>query len=181
MYNSVIGTRQDDIELDTDLLQQWHNIKHSLVEHSLVDIDPNDPGISDVDLDLPALTNAYIHLVTETTVIPKIFVSEKTWKPIASKQLFLIFGNPGTVEFLRSLGVDVFDDIIDHSYDQDPDWKSRLVKIHQEIKRLVNTGLLDSWQSTQQRRQLNCDNFWSNNFDGNYSTDIKLAIDRYLK
>ena len=97
------------------------------------------------------------------------------------KQLFLIFGNPGTVKFLRSLGVDVFDDIINHDYDQEPNWKVRVVKIHQEIKRLIDTGVLNHWQATQQRRQLNYDKFWSRNFDCNYPTDIKLAIKHYLK
>jgi hypothetical protein len=174
IFNSDGSTRSDDIELDFELKQQWATIKNDL---PLLDRD----NIVPTDIDLPALTDAYIHLVTETTVIPKIFVTEKTWKPIASKQLFLIFGNPGTVEFLRSLGVDVFDDIINHDYDQESDWRSRLIKLHQEIKRLVDPGVLSHWQATQQRRQLNYDKFWSGQFDCNYSKDIKLAIDQCLK
>jgi hypothetical protein len=175
-------TRTDDIQLESEMQQQWDVLKEDLPER----IGSLNPKISascfdHTDIGIPALADSYIHLVTETTVVSKIFITEKVWKPIASMQLFLVFGNPGTVEFLRSLGVDVFDDIINHDYDQDPDWKSRLTKIHQELKKLIDTGISTHWQATQQRRRSNYDNFWANNFDGDYSTDIKLAISRYLK
>jgi hypothetical protein len=177
-------TRADDIQLDVEMQGEWNSIKHTLLDRYLTPARPNKPGISrvsDVSLNLPALTDSYIHLVTETTVSSKIFISEKTWKPVASSQFFLVFGNAGSIEFLRSLGVDVFDDIINHDYDQDPDWQSRLFKIHKEIKRLIDTGIYIKWRETQQRRQSNYDNFWSNSFDGGYSADIKQAVEQYLK
>ena len=172
--STATPTRPDDVELESSMQQQWSVLEKDLIEKC-------NSGINDKDVGISAFADSYIHLVTETTVIPKIFITEKTWKPVASMQLFLIFGNPGTVEFLRSLGVDVFDDIINHDYDQDLDWKTRVFKIHQEIKKLIDTGISTHWEATQQRRQMNYDNFWSNNFDSGYSTDIKLAIDQYLK
>lgn len=172
-FNLTIGRRPDDIELPTEMQQQWDHIKNSLPCYP-----PKE--VREMNLSLPALTDSYIHLITETTVIPKIFISEKTWKPIASRQFFLTFGNPGTVEFLRSLGVDVFDDIVDHTYDKELDWNSRLLQIHQEIKRLVDLDLQDLWNQTSQRRQANFDKFWSGNFDSHYSKEIKQAIDHYI-
>ena len=71
--------------------------------------------------------SSYLQIVSES--VPELmdrFVSEKIWKPIRLGQLFLVQGNPGTVEYLRQLGFDVFDDYIDHSrYDNEPNWQKR--------------------------------------------------------
>jgi hypothetical protein len=125
---------------------------------------------------LPANTDAYIHLVTETTVIPKIFVSEKTWKPIAAGQLFLIFGNPGIVSYLRNCGVDVFDDIVDHSYDSIVDWQCRLHAIHDQIAYLLNQNLKDIYITTSKRRTENTKKFFAGEFDNQYKQTLLQCI-----
>jgi hypothetical protein len=52
----------------------------------------------------------------------EVFISEKSLKPFAYRQLPIWFAVPGTVQEVRNLGFDVFDDIIDHDYDiiEDP-------------------------------------------------------------
>jgi hypothetical protein len=114
-------------------------------------------------------------------VIPRIFITEKTWKPIAAQQLFLVFGNPGTIHALRQLGVDVFDDIIDHSYDLEADWKLRLDKIYNSLEKLLCQNLNNIYQLTQSRRQHNADLCQSGAFGHRYQTDLQSAIDNYLK
>lgn len=62
-------------------------------------------------------TDSYVSLVTETYYGILQFITEKSMKPFYALQLPLIFGCDGTVEILRKHGFDMFDDIIDHSYD----------------------------------------------------------------
>lgn len=117
----------------------------------------------------PAYTDSYVNLVTETTVIPNVFVTEKTWKPIASGQLFLIIGNCGIIEHLRDVGVDVFDDIVDHKYyDTEPNWQSRIQKVHKLLDDLMTQDLQHINEVTLTRRQMNSQRFFSREFNKQY-------------
>jgi len=155
------ATRADDVPLDDEVTQFWNNIKQTLPHSSTIFSN----GYPIADCNLPACYDSYIQLVVETTIIEKMFVSEKTWKPIASGQLFLIFGNPGTVSYLRNQGVDVFDDLIDHSYDHTLDWKLRLHQIHQQLEILICQDLRKIYQDTRERREINRQKFLSGAFD----------------
>lgn len=138
----------------------------------------NSRDANDRTINLPALTDAYIHIIAETSVEPRIFFSEKTWKPIAAGQLFLHFGNPGSVSFLRSLGVDTFDDIIDHDkYDNIPDWRKKLDAIHVLAQELVNQDLASIWKDTEFRRWSNKQKFFNNVFNEKYK---HLQLDKLI-
>ena len=54
-------------------------------------------------------------------------------------------------------GLDFFDDIIDHSYDDEFDHKKRLIMIIEEIKRLstVKNELIDFYKSNRDRFENN--------------------------
>lgn len=68
--------------------------------------------------------DALWHVVTETVFYyDKLHLTEKIFKPIASKQPFMLVAAPGNLDYLRSYGFKTFDGIIDESYDciQDPD------------------------------------------------------------
>lgn len=56
-------------------------------------------------------------LVCETMVNSRLFVSEKSFKPLAFKHPFIINGTPGTLAYLRSLGFETFNHLIDETYD----------------------------------------------------------------
>mgnify|MGYP003338377696 CR=1 FL=1 len=162
--------RNDDIQLDENTLNEWNQIKDSLPFKKILGSN------TDSASDLPANSDSYVHLVTETTICPKIFMSEKTWKPIASGQFFLIFGNPGAISYLRNQGVDVFDDIIDHSYDHTLDWQTRLEQIHKQIEKLVSKNLNDLYINTHSRRQANIQKFLAGKFDEKYLPTITQCI-----
>jgi phosphate uptake regulator len=68
-------------------------------------------------------------------------LSEKTFKPIIAGQLFVLIASPGAIQFLRDIGIDTFDDIIDHSYDQIEDTKIRIQRAVEEVDRLVKLDL----------------------------------------
>jgi hypothetical protein len=88
-------------------------------------------------------SNAYIQLVTESGFSENsLFNSEKSFQPIIMKQPFIMVAEYGMVALMREFGYDVFDDIIDHSYDLITDPADRMEKIISEIRRvcLIDTN-----------------------------------------
>ena len=61
--------------------------------------------------------DAYWNYVTETGVENEPFLSEKTFKPIANFQPFIIMGGRRSLKLLQDLGYKTFGDFIDESYD----------------------------------------------------------------
>lgn len=164
--------RHDDVTLPTEVVQFWANVNDTLPDWSSSYV----YGGYDAHCGQPGNTDSYINLVTETTVIPYIFASEKIWKPVALGQLFLVFGNPGLVSYLRNQGVDVFDDIIDHSYDSILDWQLRLHQIHNQLENLLKQDLKNIYINTSRRRQENTEKFFSGSFDRQYLSTLEQCI-----
>jgi hypothetical protein len=80
-------------------------------------------------------------LVAETlpwTGVERVFVSEKTFKPIELSHPFIIYGNQGTLNYLHGLGFETFDHIIDDSYDLAPNLTARLQVIDTVLTSLYN-------------------------------------------
>lgn len=170
------ATRKDDVLLTDSELAEWKKIESTLPNRKDVI-----KGYCDFyNLMIPQLIDSYLHLVAETTVLPKVFITEKTWKPIAAGTLFVIFGNAGIVQFLDSQGVDTYQDIIDHKYyDTEPDWRLRLQKIHNLIDDLMLQGIDKIYASLTERRLNNQQRFFTGEFDSNYLKDIVTNIEKY--
>jgi len=78
--------------------------------------------------------HSYISMVVETIVRPgskytPVFVTEKTFKPIAFWHPFMVYGNRGTLQALRSWGFETWDHLWDESYDSVVDYQARRDKI----------------------------------------------------
>jgi len=74
--------------------------------------------------------NAFWHVVTETVFYyDKLHLTEKIFKPIVSKQPFMLLAAPGNLAYLKSYGFKTFDLVIDESYDliQDNDLRTEAV------------------------------------------------------
>lgn len=60
-------------------------------------------------------------LIAETYVDPmdgqEIFITEKTFKPLAFQHPFMVFGNAGTLKHLKDLGFETYENLFDESYD----------------------------------------------------------------
>ena len=80
--------------------------------------------------------NSYLNLVVESRLENFGYLTEKVYKPLRAGQLFLVQGPPGTVQYLRSIGFDTFDDFIDHSYDTIQDWQTRSDAVLSELDRI---------------------------------------------
>jgi hypothetical protein len=59
-------------------------------------------------------------LVSETSVKNELFISEKIFKPLAHNHPLIVYGCPGTLEYIRSRGFETFGHRIDESYDSVP-------------------------------------------------------------
>lgn len=85
---------------------------------------------------------SYLNLVLETHLDVDqsggAFLTEKTFKPIKHCQLFIIIGAVGSIAKLRSMGYRTFDNVIDHSYDQETNntrrWDMAMVEAERLIK-----------------------------------------------
>jgi hypothetical protein len=83
--------------------------------------------------------NNLIFVVTETIFkddADNIFLTEKTFKPIALKMPFIILAQPSTLKRLQSLGYKTFNHIWDESYDEEPDVLKRMNMICELIENL---------------------------------------------
>jgi len=67
-------------------------------------------------------SNSYLNIVIESHMDVDqsngVLLTEKTFKPIKNAQPFVIFGAKGSLQTLRDLGYNVFDDVLDNSYDE---------------------------------------------------------------
>jgi len=95
---------------------------------------PMESNISEVE---SFYKNSYINIVTETYFFNNIrHITEKTYKPIAFMQPFIVFAAPGTLAYLRSLGFKTFDKFWDESYDDILDHEVRFMAIMELIEKI---------------------------------------------
>lgn len=74
--------------------------------------------------------SAPVNIVTETEYDPPVgIITEKTQMAIAAQQIPIVIGHRGIVDQCRRLGFDMFDDVVDNSYDNLPNdvrWSAAL-------------------------------------------------------
>ena len=73
-----------------------------------------------------------------------VFVTEKTFKPIAFSHPFLICGMPGTLEFLQANGFETYSNLFDETYDSMPFFEDRLDVIYNNIADFSTDKYYDS-------------------------------------
>lgn len=85
------------------------------------------------------LFNSLLSIVNETNdfSIPNIQLSEKSFKVFAWHQIPIFSASPKQVETIRAIGFDMFDDIIDHSYDTAPTIDLHDLKILNEVAKFL--------------------------------------------
>jgi len=97
---------------------------------------PMEIGIDDVK---PFYDNSYINIVMETYFFNNIIhITEKTYKPIAFMQPFIMFAAPNGLQHIKDMGFKTFNQFWDESYDSETDHIIRFLKIAQEIRKISN-------------------------------------------
>lgn len=107
-----------------------------------------------------------------------LFITEKSFKAFAMLQIPIWLAVPGLVECVRNLGFDVFDDVVDHSYDLVTDQQQRMVLVLNEIQRLNIMDLAHVRQTCQVRLRNNCEKL--QHIVKNSKQDFQTQIDRYI-
>jgi hypothetical protein len=84
----------------------------------------------------PAWYNdTHFSIVVETEVdVPGVFVTEKTFKPMAFQHPFVVMGQAGHLNYLHTQGFETYSNLFDQSYDSIPDWHTRLAAVIRTIK-----------------------------------------------
>jgi len=82
-----------------------------------------------------ATLDSKVSVVIETSFndLGWILLTEKTFRALQLPRPLLLFSNPNSIAYLRQLGFNVYDDVVDHSYDSCPDWLERQSKILQQL------------------------------------------------
>jgi hypothetical protein len=105
--------------------------------------------------------NSYVNIVTESHFLDKenvIQISEKSFKPFFYHQFPMILASHHHIESLKQkYRFDFFDDVIDHSYDNESDQKKRFSLFTKELKRLNDNkeNLIEFYKNNQHRFEEN--------------------------
>lgn len=104
----------------------------------------------------------FIEFVAETSHTEKCFlITEKTANSVLGCCFPIWISSKGTVEFLRSTGFDVFDDVIDHTYDTIDNPTERLYRaVIDNLELLVDVDRVKKlWVDNQPRFLSNVEHF----------------------
>jgi len=71
----------------------------------------------------------------------RLHLTEKSLRPLACEQPFILAGTHGSLEYLRSYGFKTFNNCWDESYDTVEDPKERLIKIANLMKQIANWNI----------------------------------------
>jgi hypothetical protein len=105
----------------------------------------------------------YMSMVVETAITPysnrtPTFITEKTFKPLAFRHPFLVYGNSGTLRKLHDWGFVTFDNLWDESYDRINNWGYRRDRV---AKLLHETEIQPHSNETLQRLEHNHQHFFN--------------------
>jgi hypothetical protein len=108
----------------------------------------------------PKYQNSFVEIVTESSfTAPSFMLTEKTLHSVYGCNLPIILSGVGAVAHLRDLGFDMFDDIIDHSYDYIPNPFDRIIHAIDDNQRLLTDTdyAKQVWLDRQDRFKTNID------------------------
>ena len=88
------------------------------------------------------MQKAFLWVATESTVThPEPFVTEKTFKAIVAQRPFVVFGDVGSLQYVKNLGFKTFVDFWDESYDNIINIEDRANAIVDIIDNISNLSL----------------------------------------
>ena len=125
-----------------------------------LNLDLQEPNLVSI-LNWPLQQVSYIQVVNESLYHSNenhMFVNEKTFKPIACMQPFIINGMPGSIKHLHELGFKTFNNWWDESYDTETDFETRtnkVLKVVNQLCELNHEQLLDMLLNMQEVLEYN--------------------------
>ena len=145
-YFLNIGIKKNDYEIDANWIDKKGNFVGNILPEWML---------------VPTLCvnheNSYINITTESQYLDEnkvIHITEKSFKPFYYFQFPLILATHNHIKKMKELyDYDFFDDIINHEYDSEPNFKKRLYIFVEEIKRLDQNKeqIKEFYRNNQQR------------------------------
>jgi hypothetical protein len=154
---------------ECELLLKYENILPIIID----DEDGKRPGH-----ELKKFYRKILNFVTENTSgfdgsdnkrYKTLTFTEKVWKPFKTHQIPILSSLPGSVQKLRELGFDLFDDFVDHSYDKESDHRKRFELAFKELQRLLELDCVDFYNKNKIR------------FIKNHNNIYKLKSEAYIE
>jgi hypothetical protein len=129
--------------------------------------------------------STWVSLVVESSFFDyehSVFISEKTFKPIACMQPFIIVGSKHTLKYLKKLGYKTFEGFIDERYDELPTFE-RYDAIVESIKKIIAIKDKASWfESMRPILEHNYENLKKNATKTNPAViRVEQAYNKYFK
>jgi hypothetical protein len=151
-----------------DFLNETVNFEFKYFDRQVIKIDDD----FDIKLDSFLIPKEFheslFHCVTECCH-ETIMFSEKTAIPIMAKKPFVAIGGCNYNKFLQDLGFELYDEIIDYSFDSVEDVGERARLFVQNVKRLSKlTNLTEIYELLKPKIQRNYENFYRIRDDINY-------------
>lgn len=141
---------------------------NSADSHASADFDSYDYMSTDIEVVLETLfDDARLHL------------TEKSLRPIACGQPFILAGTHGSLEYLRSYGFKTFGLIWDERYDECADPEERLMRVADLMKQIANWGPWIREQKLAQARAIadyNKKHFFSKEFFNRVVDELKTNL-----
>ena len=108
----------------------------------------------------------------------EVFMTEKIWKPIIAKQIFVVHGNYLYLQKLREMGFKTYNNYFEEVYDLDRDPDTRIDTIVNVCDKLRDAPWQDMYLRSQALRQYNFDNFFNKEKLGNeINKTLKLFLE----
>jgi hypothetical protein len=149
-YFNDLKFKRSDYEID----KEWFNEFQDINRHDFPIWLHNPELIENYE-------SSYVNIITESMFLDtenNIHISEKSFKPFFYHQFPLILSTRGHIKKMKErFGFDFYEDIIDHSYDDEPNQNKRLEIFINEIKRLngIKNELIDYYINNKDRFELN--------------------------
>lgn len=114
---------------------------------------------------------SFLHVVGEATTTVNL-ISEKTCLPILFKKPFIIMANQGFHRHLRNLGFELYDEIIDYSFDNEPDLEKRAYLISENVKKISDQDYNKLYEMIKSKTVKNYNTYMSIIHNPNYIPNI---------
>jgi hypothetical protein len=141
------------------------------------------PSYYSADFDITDYESTDIEVVLETLFDDeRLHLTEKSLRPIACAQPFILAGTHGSLEYLRSYGFKTFADVWDEGYDTIEDPQLRMCAIVDLMNQIAN------WGPTQEKKmahardiaEYNQQHFFSKDFWDQVTGELKTNLAQAL-
>tara|TARA_B100002019_G_C21154988_1_gene540229 strand:- start:279 stop:920 length:642 start_codon:yes stop_codon:yes gene_type:complete len=158
-------------------------LRYGFLKHTLDDPINKSSATHSYDLHNFYSSKSCFEIVSETCVAHnKLCVTEKTFKAILSKNVFLLLGNPYSLNWLKYLGFKTFSDIIDESYDEEEIFYKRFLMLFNEVKKLCSLSIKSLHKKLEPLDEIveyNYNHFLKSTWDFNLSQTLQSHMDKH--